>query len=213
MPHVDLLFPVLGETLPTDHAYPLYGALSRLVPTFHQPDGPRFAAINGHRGPRGQIQLYDGSRLRVRLPAERIAAALPLAGKPLSVGDHRIRLGVPQVVALVPAPVVQARIVTFKHAVEPEPFLEKARIDLRTLGLLAIAEIPKIERVIAITDQPNRQGAPRRMVLRIKERRIIGYALRISGLTAEESILLQEQGLGGRRRIGAGYFMPVREGR
>ena len=29
---VDLLFPVIGKRLPTDHAYPLYSAVSGLLP-------------------------------------------------------------------------------------------------------------------------------------------------------------------------------------
>ena len=42
---VDLLFPARGDAVPTDHAYPLYAALSRAVPAFHDPAaGVRFAA-------------------------------------------------------------------------------------------------------------------------------------------------------------------------
>jgi CRISPR-associated protein Cas6 len=209
--HVDLLFPVSGETLPTDHAYPLYGALSRIVPDFHRRDGDlRFASINGVRGPKGHIQMYGGSRLRVRLPADRIATALPLVGKALTLGEHSIRLGVPQVLTLVPAATLQARLVTFKHALDAVAYLNAANQQLRELGIAATAEIPVIQRAVAIAGQPNRQGEPRRMVLRIKERRIVGYALRVSALTAEESIHLQEHGLGGRTRMGCGFFVPAR---
>ena len=35
-----------------------------------------------------------------------------------------------------------------------------------------------------------------------QEKRVVGFALRVNGLTAEESIRLQEEGLGGRRRMG-----------
>src|SRR5262249_25433300 len=104
-------------------------------------------------------------------------------------------------------------IVTFKHSVEPEVFLATASARLRDMGLSPVAEIPTIQRVIAVAGKPNRAGEPRRMVLRIKGRRIIGYALRVSALSAEESIRLQEEGLGGRRRLGAGFFLPVKDGR
>lgn len=33
---LELVFPAIGTTLPTDHAYPLYAALSAIVPTFHE---------------------------------------------------------------------------------------------------------------------------------------------------------------------------------
>jgi CRISPR-associated protein Cas6 len=36
---------------------------------------------------------------------------------------------------------------------------------------------------------------------------VVGYALRVNGLTEEGSIRLQEEGLGGRRRMGCGIFV------
>ena len=38
---------------------------------------------------------------------------------------------------------------------------------------------------------------------------IVGFALAIHDLTDEGSILLQESGLGGRRRMGCGFFQPI----
>jgi CRISPR-associated protein Cas6 len=52
-------------------------------------------------------------------------------------------------------------------------------------------------------------GKPLRRVLDVKGRKIVGYAMQVAGLTAEESIRLQEEGLGGRRRMGCGLFMPL----
>jgi CRISPR-associated protein Cas6 len=47
-------------------------------------------------------------------------------------------------------------------------------------------------------------------VIRISKQKIIGYAMVVSELTADESIRLQEVGLGGRTRMGCGFFLPVR---
>ena len=45
---LDLVFPAAGSDLPTDHAYPLYAALSEVVHRFHDDDSPlRFAPITG----------------------------------------------------------------------------------------------------------------------------------------------------------------------
>ena len=41
--------------------------------------------------------------------------------------------------------------------------------------------------------------------MRIRDKRVVGYAVLATGLTVEESIRLQEHGLGGRRRMGCGY--------
>src|SRR5262245_40686999 len=84
MPMIDVLFPVQGTTLPTDHCYPLYTALTELVPAFHDVTVPlRFAAITGQYGGKGLIRLYERSRLRLRLSAEHLPKVICLAGKAL----------------------------------------------------------------------------------------------------------------------------------
>src|SRR5438045_3743358 len=102
--YADVCFPARGEVIPTDHPYLTLAARSRVVPSCHQPGGPRFAAINGDRGPKGHIRLFERSRLRVRLSADQVAAVLPLAGRTLDVAGHAVRLGTPTVAPLEPAP-------------------------------------------------------------------------------------------------------------
>src|SRR4051794_20429177 len=106
MPMINLYFPVLGATLPSDHGYALYGALARLLPLLHEPDAPiLIGPVGGDYSGDGALRLDPRrSCLRLRLPAEQIAAVLPLAGKSLDVAGHRLRLRVPRVQSLVPAP-------------------------------------------------------------------------------------------------------------
>jgi CRISPR-associated protein Cas6 len=94
-------------------------------------------------------------------------------------------------------------MVTFKHALDTTRFLAVARQKLDALGVAGEVGIPLIQ-------SGERQGEPRRQVLRIKGRRVIGFACQVTGLTAEESLLLQERGLGGRRRMACGFFLPLR---
>lgn len=54
------------------------------------------------------------SRLRLRLSAEEIPTVLPLAGKSLNVCSHAMRVGVPQVLTLVPAPNLMAQMVAIQ---------------------------------------------------------------------------------------------------
>lgn len=204
---LDLLFPVRGETVPTDHAYSLYAALAGIVSAFHEPDaGLRFLPIGGVSDPPGRLRLTDRSRLRVRLSEDRIRLALPLAGKRLGIAGEQVRVGVPSVTTLVPAPTLIARIVTFKHGDSPERFLAVARVKLSEMGVEGKPSTP------LIVNGP-RAGEPRRRVVRVKGKAIVGYALVVSGLSAEHSIHLQELGLGGRTRIGCGFFLPAREGK
>ena len=202
--YVDVLFPVRGEALPGDHSYLLYGALSHAVKEFHNADsGVRFAPINGLRNERGVIRLFEQSRLRVRLPAEGIPQLLPLAGRTLAVGEHSIKLGMPMVCPLTPATLLVARMVTYKNTTDPGPFLDVTR---QRLDAMSIAGEPGIP----IVQNGKREGEPRRQIVRIDGRRIIGFPLQVAGLSAEESVRLQEEGLGGRTRIGCGFFVPYK---
>jgi len=200
---IEASFPLQGELIPTDHAFLLYAALSHCVPEFHHEKANiRFSPINGTSEGKGLIRIIKGSRLRVRLPADQIAVILPLAGRTLELGRHRIALRSPTVLPLVPAPTLTARIVTFKNATDPDHFLTTARRKLDEIHVAGEPGIPLIQ-------QGERAGEPRRRIVRIKGRQIVGYALQIEGLTAEESLRLQEQGLGGRCRMGCGFFVPV----
>jgi CRISPR-associated protein Cas6 len=212
---VDLIFPVHGEALPADHAYPLYAALSRVVPAFHDPAARvRFAPVGGPRFDRGTLRITAGSRLRVRLPQERIGDVLPLAGKRLEVDGHAIRLGVPFVTALEPAPALHARAVVIKCSArgdkgknlrytEVGPFLDAVREQSEALGVGGEWSVP-------VKASGPRAGEPVRRVVRVKGRAMVGFGVLVEGLTADGSIRLQEHGLGGRTRLGCGFFLPVR---
>src|SRR5262245_21601760 len=117
MSTVDLVFPVSGERLPVPHGYPLYAGLSRVLPALH--DGSvdfGLGAITGQYVGRGVLRLYPrGSILRLRLGAADIPRVLPLAGKVADVAGDRVRLGVPHVEALAPAPELVSHFVTIKH--------------------------------------------------------------------------------------------------
>ena len=160
---LELVFPALGKTLPTDHAYALYAALSGIVPKFHDKDSPlRFAPITGRATPDGLLHITEHSCLRVRLPDDAVQVALPLAGKRLTIiGDVFVRLGVPSVRSLVAAPSLIARFVTFKNADTPEKFLTTARVKLSELGVTGEPRLP-------LHLNGNRAGTPQRRVVRVK---------------------------------------------
>jgi CRISPR-associated protein Cas6 len=90
-----------------------------------------------------------------------------------------------------------------KGYMEPAGFLEAVRRELHKRGFGAEPGIPLVR-------EGPRAGEPLRRVLRIKDKRVIGFPLQITGLTAEESINLQENGLGGRRKMGCGFFVALR---
>ncbi|MGE0529189.1 MAG: type I-MYXAN CRISPR-associated protein Cas6/Cmx6 [Bdellovibrionales bacterium] len=221
MKTVELSFPVLGESLPTDQGYSLYSCLSKLIPKLHDNMCKIMVRpIAGQYLGEGQIRLdRKRSRLRIRLPTEEILTFLTLAGKPLVVDVHKIRLGVPQIQTLIPAPSLFSRIVmiksssprkdpTDKHSREksltkryllPEAFLEACRQKLDEIGVGGQIHFPLIQ-------NGEHEGKPRRQVMRIKGKQVVGFSVLVNGLTDEESLILQENGIGGRRKMGCGWF-------
>ena len=202
MPVIDLAFRLQPTAIPIDYGYALFGTISRLVPAIH---GDRRIGVHPIRGmhlePR-RLTLVNGSRLRLRLPSEEVATYLALAGATLDLDGAKLAVGIPAVEPLRPAPALQARLVTIGHLKDPEPFLATARRQLADLGVAAAPEF-------LADPHPDRLGQPVRRVIRIKGKRIVGFPLLIPNLTAEESIIVQERGVGSRRRMGCGVFVPV----
>jgi CRISPR-associated protein Cas6 len=200
---IDVAFPAVGTQLPTDHGYPLYSCVSRLLPCLHDGSVPfALLPITGQHVGNGLITLDSSrSRLRLRLAAADLPRVLSLAGKTLSLLGHRLTLGVPQVFSIRPAPNLKARSVTFKNSTEPESFLSRAKIELDRLGVRGRLQIPW---------HIDREGRfePHRHILRVKDSRIVCFPLRVEGLSPEDSLRLQETGLGGRRHMGGGVFVP-----
>lgn len=208
---VDLIFPAQGSAVPRDHGYSLYASISRVVPAVHKSLDVGIFPIRGAAGGDGTVLLTERSAVRMRVPADRLPALLPLAGKALELDGFRLRLGVPRVAALVPAPALSSPLVLIKlahangkDAITPDLFLASARRQLTDLGITA-AE-PGLQ---TYRDGP-RKDEPRRRIIRVKEQTHVGYAMVVQGLTAEESVRLQSAGLGGRRLMGCGLFLPIR---
>ncbi len=202
MPIIDLSFVLVGTTFPLDHGYCLFSAICRVVPGLH--GGRRIGVhpIRGRQTAPGVLTLDDCSRLKLRLPSEDVAPFIALAGQALDIDGHRLQVGVPSVQALTPAANLAARLVTFRHAMTPDAFEADVQRELDWLEIKGIPQLVPSARS-AFTGQPIRR------VLRIKEKVVVGFALRVGGLTTAESIRLQEEGLGGRRRMGCGVFVPM----
>ena len=192
---VDLFFHVQGKEVPVDHGYTLYSAISRILESgeenkwLHNADNVGLLPIRGHYTGQGKLMLDQHARFGLRLPVNLIPKVLRLAGKRLDVNGEALRVGVSTTSALIPAPLLYAHIVTTKNGEDETRFDTEIQRQLDALG---------------IKGKPAR--GPRRIVT-IKDKKVVGYSLLVSELTAEESICLQEQGLGGRRKMGCGVFV------
>lgn len=193
---IDLAFPARGGIVPLDHGYALFGALCRVLPSLHEEATWGVHPIRGTRMGPGELALDSSSRVKLRMPAVDIARALALAGAGIELGGASIVLGAPQVFVLEPHTVLRSRFVTIKGFMgTPEEFAAAAR---RQLAKIDLRQDP--ER-IDVTIGPRR-------IVRISEKTIVGFAAMLEGLDPDASLAVQIAGLGGRRHMGCGVFVP-----
>ena len=192
---IDARWPITRPgRLPLHHQYPLLAALSRVVPKLHRSGAFGVHPIRGVPIGPGQIEITRESAVTVRTEVDQVPALLSLSGKKLDLAGYPIQLGVPQIVALAPCDSLSSHLVTIKGYMEAECFSAALRRQLDNLG---------------IADSIHLEVGPRR-VLRVKQQTIVGFHVHLRGLTVSDSLLIQAIGLGGRRHLGCGLFVPAR---
>ncbi|WP_254563749.1 type I-MYXAN CRISPR-associated protein Cas6/Cmx6 [Oscillatoria sp. HE19RPO] len=187
-----------GELWPSDSNYGFYSALIHQIPELRQLDHWGLLTIPGIPEQRGKILLTERSHFRIRMRASQSHLVYQLAGKILRVGKHQMRVGIPTRTLLQPASTLKARIVTIKNGIDVESFLNTARRQLEALGVKG--------KLSVVTDQ---DGTPSRKTIKIQRFTIVGFTTLVTGLSDEDSLILQEEGIGGRRHMGCGYFLPA----
>jgi CRISPR-associated protein Cas6 len=192
-PVVDLMFPIVQSAMVhVDHGHALYGAIKQACPAIQDIPSLGIHTLRGLAIPGGMLMLGDRSPLRLRIPAETIHIALPLAGKVLQVVEASVRLGAPTIHVLSPAPALWARTVTMKFADTDNTAAEK---QLRS----------HLEQ-----DYPEVRFSIRRSrTIRIHGKQILGFEILAEKLGESDSLKLQEEGFGGRRAFGCGIFVVV----
>ncbi|MDY6784753.1 MAG: type I-MYXAN CRISPR-associated protein Cas6/Cmx6 [Cyanobacteriota bacterium] len=198
-PFVELRFPVRGTELPADHNYGLYAAFVHLNRELRQHHDISILTISGFNDRQGKILLTPDSCIRIRVPVSKIPLVYQLAGKAIAIGKHPLNIGIPQISVLHPSSHLRARIVTIKGYIQPEPFLAAAQRQLDNFDISG-----------KISIFASRNSSSGRKTIKIKRYTIIGFATEISGLSDEDSIKLQQWGLGGKRHMGCGIFLPYK---
>ena len=213
-PHINVSFSLAGKQLPADHGYLVYSAISRSVSSLHGIDWLAIELISGFSSGRGLIALSErDATLRLRIPSDHYRDVLPLAGKRLDIGRHQIRLGLPVVHRLDPAPSLYARVVTIKKFTEADPFMAAVKRKLDSFGVKGRVELPRDE-----------QERYRRRIIKIHGKSVVGFSVAVHDLSDEDSLLLQAgavkavipgdrtaqwQGIFSRRAMGCGIFNPI----
>ena len=186
---LDVVFPIDGQCLPRDHAQALQLALCARLPWLGSDALAGVHPVGLVPGTGPQALLSRRARLLLRVGAHRADELMDLAGLELDVAGHRLRLGAPHRRELL----AHATLYAYKVAADSSDERELMAAVERELAELGIGG----ERVCG-----------RRQQMLVSERELSTFSLMLYALAPEQSLRLQQHGLGPHRLLGCGIFVP-----
>jgi CRISPR-associated protein Cas6 len=196
---VDLAFSIDCTCLPVDHAYALSSAILEILPWLaEEPEaglhliygGP---SINGWQAPESpdeSILLSKRTKLRIRLPKNRIGDATELCGKTLDVAGNSMKIGQPKTLLLVNSNTLFSRHIASDIDEDEEKFTQRMIQELRAMDL-------KFTKILSGRDH----------TLTGPDGEINTKSLMVSGLPVQDAVKLQILGVGPYQHIGIGLFV------
>jgi CRISPR-associated protein Cas6 len=186
---VEAVFPLEGKALPRDHAQALQHALAEQLPWLRSDAGAGIHPLKLVSGPESLALLSQRTRLILRVDANRLDELKALCGVELDVSGHAMRLGAVHLRALQPLATLYAYRVAAVSADESE-FMQAMEAELTELAIAG-------ERVCG-----------KRHSLRVDGLDMTTFSMMLHGLVPEQSLRLQQHGLGPHRLLGCGLFVP-----
>ncbi|MGI2909048.1 type I-MYXAN CRISPR-associated protein Cas6/Cmx6 [Tolypothrix sp. VBCCA 56010] len=201
--HVDLTFKLRGAPISLDNGYAIYRALSSICPSLHELKSIGIHPIAGIPTRNNLLELTAQSRLKIRIYHQQIPLIYPyLAGQAFHIGKNFYQLDIPDYKPLISSESVYSRLVIIKGFQDSTNFIEAVQRQMDNLGIQGKIEL--------LTRQ---DGTPQRRQLTInkegKQFKVRGFGVKISELNPEDSLILQEQGIGGKRKMMCGIFVPA----
>jgi len=186
---VEAVFPLEGKALPRDHAQALQHALAEQLPWLRSDAGAGIHPLKLVSGPESLALLSQRTRLILRVDANRLDELKALCGVELDVSGHALRLGAVHLRTLQPLATLYAYRVAAVSADESE-FMQAMEAELTALAIAG-------ERVCG-----------KRHSLRVDGLDMTTFSMMLHGLVPEQSLRLQQHGLGPHRLLGCGLFVP-----
>jgi CRISPR-associated protein Cas6 len=198
---VDLAFTIDCQRLPVDHAHTLSQALLQALPWLDTEDQAGIHLIHGAESGHGWqrpgdetqqlLHLSRRTRLVLRLPQARVRDARQMSGSTLKVGGFGMGIGAARVRPLSPLTTLFARYVVAREQEDEAQFVQQAADELARMDI-AVRKL--------LCGKSHRFSLPGEMVF---TRRLM-----VADLSVEDSIKLQQRGLGPGRKLGWGLFLP-----
>lgn len=201
---VDLAFRISCRCLPLDHAYVLSRAVLRVLPWIEEAEHAGIHLIHGAESGHGWqrpedpdnevLHLSQRARLTLRLPKNCIVAAKEMSGMTLNVDGYPMEVGQATLRPLSPLTTLFSRYVVATEEEDEHRFMQQAVDELTQMGI----SVPKLL-------------CGKSHVFRLPNGRIFSRRLMAADLKVEDSVKLQQQGLGPCRELGCGLFIPHKD--
>ena len=198
---VDVAYEISCRSLPVDHAYALFAALTQALPWVEGEAGihPIHGADSGNgwmrpERPDDLLYLSHRTRMVLRVPQHRVAEAQCLSGQALDIAGHAMKVGRATIRPLSTHTTLFSRYIAADAALAENAFLERMHADLAAMDVRPKKMLCGIERVIATPSTA-----------------IHTRSLMVTEMTVEQSLRLQSRGLGALHHLGCGLFMPHKD--
>ena len=198
---VDVSFAIKCPTIPLDHAHALSAELLEVLPWLREERGAGVHLIHGAASGNGWFRPEDAenevlhlsrrTRMRLRVPSNRLEEARSLSGRRLDIGGHALEVGKSDVHLLSSLPTLFARYVITEKDTAEEEFLARVMAALQDMGINCRKMLCGITHTLSFPDGP-----------------VYTRSLMVADLEPEQSVQLQQSGLGEGREFGCGLFIP-----
>ncbi len=200
---VDLVYRIECRALPVDHAWALSQAVCAALPWLEQEPTAGVHPIHVAESGNGWVRpgnaddllcLSRRTKLVLRVPRQRIDAAQELVGFKLDVAGHALRVDQASLRRLSAITTIFSRYVVSADGLDEAAFLQTTLHELQAFGVRPKKMLCGMEKVIATPERP-----------------VHTRSLMLANLTQQESVILQQRGLGPRRLLGCGLFIPHKD--
>ena len=201
---IDLSFVIKCKCLPLEHMHALSQSLCNVLPWLETEKRAGIHPINGSESGNGWVRSDDPSELiylsrrqkmTMRIPKEHLDSAQKLVGQTIQVEGYDIEIGKSSIKKLSDLPTTFCRSIMIDSRMDEDDFLRWAFNELKVLDITVQKMMAGIERVVKLPDGSER----------------ITRSLMVAELKQEESVLLQQHGMGEGRKLGCGIFLPQKD--
>ncbi len=201
---VDIVYNISCKCLPLDHAYSFSAAVRAVLPWIDDEAQAGIHLIHGAESGNGWLRPEDTgkellhlsrrARMTLRVPRHRVEAAQALTGQSLDVEGYALEVGKSKVKLFSTLPTQFARYVVVPEGISHED----------EAAFVAAA----VEQIKALDIKVRKLLCGRAHAIRHPDGDLYTRSIMLADLEVEESITLQQHGIGEHRALGCGLFIP-----